>query len=164
MPNNKNIIIAARRVDELVADKRVVVLATRTIGQGLAAAVLFSEDQDADAQMPGMERAVAGARTLEVTIASRDATIDGIEVREGAYIGLLDTVLTHTADTAEDCLLAMLGEVADEVDIGSLFYAPAVGEEAAQAVAERIGEAHPDLELEVHGGGPDLYPYLLVLE
>ncbi len=164
MPNNKNIIMAARRVDELVADKRVVVLATRTIGQGLAAAVLFSEDQDADALMPGMERAVAGARTLEVTIASRDATIDGIEVREGDYIGLLDTVLTHTADTAEDCLLAMLGEVADEVDIGSLFFAPAVGDEAAQALAERIGEAHPALELEVHGGGPDLYPYLLVLE
>ena len=164
MPNNKNIIMAARRVDELVDDKRVVVLPTRTIGQGLAAAVLFSEDQDADALMPGMERAVAGARTLEVTTASRDATIDGIEVREGAYIGLLDTVLTHTADTAEDCLLAMLGEVADEVDIGSLFFAPAVGEEAAQALAERIGEAHPALELDVHGGGPDLYPFLLVLE
>jgi uncharacterized protein len=164
MPNNKNIIMAARRVDELVADKRVLVLPTRTIGQGLAAAVLFSEDQDADALMPGMERAVEGARTLEVTTASRDATIDGIDVREGSYIGLLDTVLTHTADTAEDCLLAMLADVADGVDIGSLFYAPAVGEEAAQALAERIAEAHPDLELDVHGGGPDLYPYLLVLE
>ncbi|MBW6457412.1 MAG: DAK2 domain-containing protein [Trueperaceae bacterium] len=164
MPNNKNIIMAARRVDELVADKRVLVLPTRTIGQGLAAAVLFSEDQEADALMPGMERAVEGARTLEVTTASRDATIDGVDVHEGAFIGLLDTVLTHTADTAEDCLLAMLAGVADEVDIGSLFYAPAVGEEAAQALAERIAEAHPALELEVHGGGPDLYPYLLVLE
>jgi uncharacterized protein len=164
MPNNKNIIMAARRVDELVADKRVLVLPTRTIGQGLAAAVLFSEDQDAEALMPGMERAVEGARTLEVTTASRDATIDGVEVREGSFIGLLDTVLTHTADTAEDCLLAMLADVVDEVDIGSLFYAPAVGEEAAQALAERIAEAHPDLELDVHGGGPDLYPYLLVLE
>ena len=164
MPNNKNIIMAARRVDELVADKRVLVLASRTIGQGLAAAVLFSEDQDADALMLGMERAVEGARTLEVTTASRDATIDGIDVREGSFIGLLDTVLTHTADTAEDCLMAMLADVAAEVDIGSLFYAPAVGEEAAQALAEQIAEAHPDLELEVHGGGPDLYPYLLVLE
>jgi uncharacterized protein len=54
--------------------------------------------------------------------------------------------------------------VADEVEIGSLFYAAATGEEAAQRLAERIAEAHPDLELEVHGGGPDLYPYLLVLE
>ena len=164
MPNNKNIIMAARRVDELVADKRVLVLPTRTIGQGLAAAVLFSEERDADDLVPGMERAVEGARTLEVTTASRDATIDGIDVREGSCIGLLDTVLTHTADTPEDCLMAMLADVADGVDIGTLFYAPAVGEEAARALARRIAEEHPELELEVHGGGPDLYPYLLVLE
>ena len=164
MPNNKNIILAARRVAELVPEKRVLVLPTRTVGQGLAAAVLYSEDRDADALLPGMERAVAGARTIEVTTASRDATIDGIEVREGSFIGLLDTVLTHTADTAEDCVLAMLAGVADEAEVGSLFFAPAVGEGAARALAERIAEAHPDLELEVHGGGPDLYPYVLLLE
>ncbi len=164
MPNNKNIILAAERVDELVPEKRVVVLPTRTVGQGLAAAVLFSEERDAESLLAGMERAVAEARTLEVTIASRDANIDGIEVREGAFIGLTDSVLTHTADTPEDCLMAMLDEVAADVEIGSLFFAPAVGEEAAQAMAARIAEAHPDLELEVHGGGPDLYPYVLLLE
>jgi len=164
MPNNKNIIMAAKRVDELVPDKRVLVLPTRTVGQGLAAAVLFSEEQEADALLPGMERASAGAKTLEVTVASRDATIDGIEVREGAFIGLVDTVLTHTDETAEGCLLAMLDDVGGEAEVGSLFFAAATGEEAAAALAERIAEAHPDLELEVHGGGPDLYPYLLVLE
>lgn len=164
MPNNKNIILAAQRVDELVADKRVVVLPTRTVGQGLAAAVLFSEDREADDLMPGMERAVAGSRTLEVTQASRDATIDGIEVHEGAYIGLLDGVLAHTAETSEDCLLGMLDRAAQDAEIGTLFYAPAVGEEAAAALAERIAEAHPDLEVEVHGGGPDLYPFVLLLE
>ncbi len=164
MPNNKNIIMAAKRVDELVPDKRVVVLPTRTVGQGLAAAVHFSEEQEADALLPGMERASAGAKTLEVTVASRDATIDGIDVREGAYIGLVDTVLTHTDASAEGCILAMLADVAGEAEVGSLFYAAATGEEAAAALAERIAEQQPDLELEVHGGGPDLYPYLLVLE
>jgi len=140
------------------------VLPTRTVGQGLAAAVLFSEERDAESLLTGMERALAEARTLEVTTASRDANIDGIEVHEGAFIGLTDSVLTHTADTPEDCLMAMLDEVAGDVEIGSLFFAPAVGEEAAQAMAARIAEAHPDLELEVHGGGPDLYPYVLLLE
>jgi uncharacterized protein len=164
MPNNKNIVMAARRVAELVPDKQVAVLPTRTVGQGLAAAVLFSDDQDVEALLPSMERAAAGSRTLEVTVASRDATIDGIEVHEGAYIGLLDAVLTHTAATAEDCLLAMLDEVAGEAEIGSLFFAAATGEEAAAALMERIADAHPDLELEVHAGGPDLYPYLMLLE
>jgi uncharacterized protein len=147
-----------------VPDKQVAVLPTRTVGQGLAAAVLFSDDQDVEALLPSMERAAAGSRTLEVTVASRDATIDGIEVHEGAYIGLLDAVLTHTAATAEDCLLAMLDEVAGEAEIGSLFFAAATGEEAAAALMERIADAHPDLELEVHAGGPDLYPYLMLLE
>jgi uncharacterized protein len=164
MPNNKNIVMAARRVAELVPDKQVAVLPTRTVGQGLAAAVLFSDDQDVEALLPSMERAAAGSRTLEVTVASRDATIDGIEVHEGAYIGLLDAVLTHTAATAEDCLLAMLDEVAGEAEVGSLFFAAATGEEAAAALMERIADAHPDLELEVHAGGPDLYPYLMLLE
>jgi uncharacterized protein len=164
MPNNKNIVMAARRVAELVPDKQVTVLPTRTVGQGLAAAVLFSDDREVDELLPAMERAAAGARTLEVTVASRDAALDGIEVREGAHIGLVDAVLTHTADSAEDCLLAMLADVGDDAEIGSLFYAAAVGEEAATALTERIAEAHPDLELEVHGGGPDLYPYVMLLE
>jgi uncharacterized protein len=164
MPNNKNIVMAARRVAELVPDKQVTVLPTRTVGQGLAAAVLFSDDREVDELLPAMERAAAGSRTLEVTIASRDATLDGIEVREGAHIGLVDAVLTHTADGAEDCILAMLADVGDDAEIGSLFYAAAVGEEAAAALIERIAEAHPDLELEVHGGGPDLYPYVMLLE
>jgi uncharacterized protein len=164
MPNNKNIVMAARRVAELVPDKRVAVLPTRTVGQGLAAAVLFSDDQDVEALLPSMERAAALSRTLEVTVASRDATIDGIEVHEGAYIGLLDAVLTHTAATAEDCLLAMLEEAAGDAEIGSLFFAAATGEEAAAALMERIAGAHPDLELEVHAGGPDLYPFVMLLE
>jgi uncharacterized protein len=164
LPNNKNIILAAERVAELVPEKRVVVLPTRTVGQGLAASVAFSEGADVDTVVPAMERAAKDARTLEVTVASRDASIDGVDVREGAFIGLLDGALVHTADSAEGCVLAMLDDVAEDAELATLFYAVATGEEAARALIERIEEAHPDLEVEVHGGGPDLYPYLMVLE
>ena len=164
MPNNKNIILAAQRVDELVPEKRVLILPTRTIGQGLAAAVMFSEESEAEALLAAMERAVAGSRTLEVTSASRDALIDGLDVREGSFIGLVDSVLRTTAATAEDCLMAMLALGVEDYEIGSLFYAPAVGEERAQALAERIQSEHPHVEVEVHGGGPDLYPFVLTLE
>jgi uncharacterized protein len=164
LPNNKNIILAAERVAEIVPEKRVHVLPTRTVGQGLAATVQFVEGEDVEALLPGMADASASAHTLEVTIASRDASIDGVDVREGSYIGLVDGTLRETADDAEGCLLALLPFVIDEVDIGTLFYAAATGESAARAVADRIAEAHPDLEVEVQGGGPDLYPYLMVLE
>ncbi|MDF1524302.1 MAG: hypothetical protein P1P87_15980, partial [Trueperaceae bacterium] len=164
LPNNKNIILAAERVPELVPEKRVVVLPTRTLGQGLAAVVAFAETEELDALLPAMERAAKGARTLEVTMASRDASIDGVEVSEGAAIGLLDGALVHTAPTPEACLLAMLADVADDAELGTLFYAVATGEVAAKQLAARIEEAYPDLEVEMHGGGPDLYPYLMVLE
>ena len=164
MPNNKNIILAAQRVDELVPEKRVLVLPTRTIGQGLAAAVMFSEESEAETLLPTMERAVAGSRTLEVTSASRDALIDGLDVREGSFIGLVDSVLRTTAATAEDCLMAMLALGVEDFEVGSLFYAPAVGEERAAAMVERIVAEHPNLEVDIHGGGPDLYPFLLTLE
>lgn len=164
LPNNKNIILAAERVAELVPEKRVVVLPTRTVGQGLAASVAFDEGGDVDAVVASMKRAADGARTLEVTVASRDAHVDGVDVREGASIGLLDATLVATAATPEDCLLQMLEGVADDAELATLFYAVATGEEAAQALVARIAEAHPDLEVEVHGGGPDLYPYLLVVE
>jgi len=164
LPNNKNIILAAERVAELVPEKRVVVLPTRTLGQGLAASVAFSEGSEVDAVVPAMERAAKDARTLEVTVASRDASIDGVDVHEGAYIGLLDGALVQTSETAEACMLAMLEGVADDAELGTLFYAVATGEEAAHALVGLIEEAHPDLELEVHGGGPDLYPYLLIVE
>jgi len=164
MPNNKNIILAAERVAELVPEKDVHVLPTRTMGQGLAAAVVFQEDVPAEQLLASMARAMDGSRTLEVTVASRDASIDGVNVIAGKHIGLVDNKLTHTADTAEDCLLNMLEAVAEDAELGSLFYAPAVGEDAAQALLERIGAVHPDLELELHAGGPDLYPYLLMLE
>lgn len=164
MPNNKNIILAAQRVAELVPGKRVLVLPTRTIGQGLAAAVAFSEDAEADALLPAMERAVAGSRTLEVTSANRDALIDGLDVREGSFIGLIDGVLRHTAASAEACLMAMLAAGSDDFEVASLFFAPAVGEERALALAALIAGDHPQLAIDLHNGGPDLYPFVLTLE
>src|SRR5690606_19713153 len=86
MPNNKNVIMAAERVPEVVADKRVVVLPTRTLGEGLAAAVAFSEDGDPDEVIAEMEGAARGAKTLEVTSASRDVQLPGVDVQEGQAI------------------------------------------------------------------------------
>ena len=163
MPNNKNIIMAAERVGELVPDKRVRVLPTRTIGQGLAAAVLFQDSVDIDALFEEMRAAADGALTLEVTTASRDADIDGVRVRVGDAIGLADGVLRVAEADAEACLLALLRANASDYGVATLFHATEVAERVPQLV-ERIGQAHPDLELEVHAGGPDLYAYVMVLE
>jgi len=164
MPNNKNIVMAAERVAELVPDKTVRVLPTRTLGQGLAAAVAFNEDMGLTESLAEMERAAKGAVTLEVTTASRDAELDGVAVREGQAIGLADGVLAVARDEPDECLLGLLEGRGDSHDILTLFHNSAVSEERAAAVVGAIAETYPDLEVELHSGAPDLYAYLAVLE
>ena len=164
MPNNKNIVMAAERVQELVPDKTVTVLPTHTLGQGLAAAVLFQESEDVASLVPSMREAADASVTLEVTLASRSATIEDVEVSEGDYIGLADGQLKVADEDPDACLLALLEERAEHYEIATLFYSAALGKERAEAVAERIQEAHPELELELLPGAPDLYPYLMSLE
>ena len=164
MPNNKNIVMAAERVAELVPDKTVKVLPTRTLGQGLAASVVFNEGMGVDDALEEMRQAADGAVTLEVTTASRDVELDGVAVREGQAIGLADGVLVVAHDDVDECLLALLDGRGDDKDVASLFHSVDVAPDKAEAVVERIAEQFPDLEVELHSGAPDLYAYLAVLE
>jgi hypothetical protein len=164
MPNNKNIVMAAERVVELVPERDVRVLPTRTLGEGLAAAVAFRQDAEPDELIDEMRGAAEAAVTLEVTTASRDATIDEVAVQEGEYIGLVDGKLKASGATPEEVLRDLVDEEGEEAEIGTLFHAASVEEEAAQELAEALMEAHEDLDVEVHPGAPDLYPYLMVLE
>ena len=164
MPNNKNIVMAAERVAELVPERDVRVIPTRSLGQGLAAAVLFDENADPDGLRDAMLEAADASHTLEVTTASRDATIDDVDVREGQFIGLADGVLRVASATPEEALHALVDVFASEAEVATLFHASSIPEEAAAAVADALMERHEDLEVEVHAGAPDLYPYLLILE
>jgi len=164
MPNNKNIIMAAERVAELVPEKTVRVLPTRTLGAGLAAAVAFSEEQGVDELFDAMAAAADSSRTFEVTTASRNAEIDGVDVRQGDAIGLVDGKLVTRADTPSECLVALATEHGRDHDIATLFYSADVGPDGAQAAAELLAEAAPDLEVELQPGAPDLYPFLMALE
>ena len=165
MPNNKNIILAAERVGELVEGKTVKVLPTKSIGQGLAAAVLFNDAAEPDELFEEMQSAVAHALTLEVTTASRDASLDGLEVSAGDYIGLVNGELKITAPRPDACIMQML-EAADnaDYDIATLFYSPTVEQEEAEGLVARLEEKFPALELELHPGAPDLYYYVMALE
>jgi hypothetical protein len=164
MPNNKNIIMAAQRVDELVPEKNIAVLPTRTLGQGLAAAVVFNENQLPDEQLPDMQEAADNAMTLEVTTASRTVTINEVEVKEGEFIGLANDVLKVSAKTPEGCLRDMLEPIAGDYSIATLFYSTSVGEEKANDFLEQLQELFEDLEFELHSGAPDLYHYVVALE
>lgn len=164
LPNNKNIFMAAERVAELVTDKEIEVLPTRTMGAGLAAAVQFQEGLPLAELLPAMEEAAKGAMTLEVTTASRSVTIEDVEVSEGEFIGLANERLELSAHDPRSCLLELLERHAGEYEIGSLFYSSAIEAAEADELAGEIAEKFPELELEVRAGAPDLYPFVVALE
>ncbi len=164
MPNNKNIIMAAERVGELVEDKTVHVLPTRTLGQGLAAAVLFQEGADTEDLLTDMREAANSSLTLEITSANREVELNGVSVLDGDAIGLADGELVASARGYVDVLMELLEGRAEEYEIATLFYSSDVGKETAEKTLAQVQRAHPDLEVELHAGAPDLYPYLMVLE
>ncbi|MEZ4607917.1 MAG: DAK2 domain-containing protein [Deinococcales bacterium] len=164
LPNNKNIIMAAKQVSQLVKDKRVKVIETRTLGQGLAAAVNFQDRLDSNKLLERLNEAARSAITLEVTTASRSATIDGVAVKDGQYIGLIDGKLKVADEDAKSCLKALFEEVADEVEIATLFYNNNFDAEEIENLVEDLIEDFGDLDFEAHPGSPDLYHFVVALE
>lgn len=163
-PNNKNIIMAAERVQDLVQDKEVIVLPTRNLGQGLAATVLFNDQAEKEDLLEEFHEAISHARTLEVTTASRDAEIDGVKVQDGQSIGLLDGKLVQAADSPEAALKALLSDIADDAEIATLFYNNEVSKDQVEALCAELADDFDDLELELHAGGPDVYQYVMAVE
>ncbi len=164
MPNNKNIIMAAERVGELIPEKHIRVLPTRTLGEGLAAAVLFDENSEVDELYGKLQEAAEHACTLEVTKASRTAVVEGVAVTEGEFIGLQNGQLKAAAASPETCMSELVENVAADYELGVLFYSSAVGRERAEALHKQLAEQFDGLELELHAGSPELYAFVLTLE
>jgi dihydroxyacetone kinase-like predicted kinase len=166
LPNNRNIVLAAQRVAELVPDKEVRVLPTTTTGEGLAAAIAFEPQRDLPVgeEVANLEHAAAGTLTIDVTTATRTVDLNGVAVKEGSFIGLADNELRVSSATALEALLAVLREHAEEFDVATLFHNATIGSDGAREAAERISSEFPGLELEVHAGAPDLYSFVAILE
>ncbi|MFS8899374.1 DAK2 domain-containing protein [Synechococcus sp. H65.1] len=162
LPNNPNVFMAAEEAARLAreAGKEVHVLRTRTIGQGLAAAVRYDPEREPEELLPEMAEAIGGAVTLEVTWASRDAQVEGLEVLKDKPIGLLDGRLVLVGETPEEVLEGLIRLVQEGKEVLTLFLGPHTPKEAAEAVVQKF----PELAVEILPGGPDQYAYLGVLE
>jgi uncharacterized protein len=164
LPNNKNVIMAAQKAAELETEKRLHVIPTRTLGQGLGASYKFLSDTPVADLLPEMTEASARVLTFEVTRASRTATIDGLEIVEGEVIGLRDDVLVYSGGTPEQAVLEMLKGSYTMQEIVTVFTGPNVTPEVAETLVSSLSEHLPQLGVEVMTGGPDLYDYLVTME
>lgn len=168
LPNNKNVLMAAEKAMELM-EGRAVVIPTRTLGQGIGAALAFNAEQPAGELREQMEAGAQAVTTFEVTRASRTTNIttkDGrtLDIADGDVIGLQDDELVQSGGTPEDSVLDMLERGFKGQEIVTVFGGPQKTQEDLDALAARIGKEFPSLEIETHAGGPDLYDYLVTLE
>jgi uncharacterized protein len=165
LPNNSNIVLAAKQAVDLVEDKAIVVIPTKSVPQGMAAMLAFDDKADAEGNSSAMLNAIGSVQSGQVTFAVRDTTIEGIEIKEGDFIGIHDNkIVTANRSLLETChnLLDSMMEAGGEV------VTILTGEEAKESDTESIEaylkEAHPDAEVEVHYGGQPLYAYLFAVE
>ena len=164
LPNNGNVIMAARQAAEL-SQKHIIVVPTKTIPQGIAAMLAFNDQRDLAANAHAMEAAAKHVKTGEVTTATRSVEFNGIKVSEGQIIGLLNDELTTAGDSVEGAVWALLDQMdVNDLEIVTLYYGNGVTADTAETLAAAIRERHSQLEVEVVDGGQPHYDYILSAE
>jgi DAK2 domain fusion protein YloV len=164
LPNNNNIIMAARQAREL-SQKEVVVVPTQTVPQGISAVLAFNYQADLETNAQIMEQASHGVQTAEITTATRDAQINGVSVKAGEIIGLLGGELTASGSTLAEVVQEMLRQMkADEQEIITMYYGGGIVGAEAEKLADEIRASYPDQEVELVDGGQPHYHYILSAE
>ena len=164
LPNNKNIIMAANQAKEVTV-KQVAVVPSRTVPQGLAAMLSLQPDGEVDPVAEKMTKALGMVKTGEITVAVRNVEIDGVNVKEGQVIALLDGKLVTSAVTVEEGVLDMLEKAdASEHELVTLFYGQDMPHTEAHRIADVVREKYSNLEVEVQEGGQPHYQFLISVE
>jgi hypothetical protein len=164
LPNNKNIIMAANQAKEVTV-KRVAVVPSRTIPQGLAAMLSLHPDGELDSVAEKMTKALENVHTGEITVATRSVEIDGVNVKEGQVIALLDGKLVVSAGSVEEGCLGLLEKAkADEHELITLFYGQDMPHAEANRIADVIRKNYSSQEVEVQEGGQPHYHFIISVE
>ena len=165
LPNNKNIILAAQQAESLVEDKKIVVIPSKTVPQGIAAMIGFVQESSVEENKESMIENMSYIKTGQSTYAVRDTVIDDKEIREGNIMGIGDDGILSVGEDIADTTVDMIREMVDEEsEIVSLYYGSDVTEDDANELAKKVEEALPDVEVEVYPGGQPIYYYIASVE
>ena len=164
LPNNKNIILAANTAKTLSV-KQVEVIPTKNVAQGISAILRWNPEGDFQQVVDDMNESLEEADCVEITTATRNVVLNGIEVKKGKIIGLLNGKLMIGADDVEDAALKILEKTdLENRERITIFYGSDLTEDKANSIAKQIEDKYPDHEIEVHYGGQPLYPIIMSLE
>ena len=164
-PNNKNIILAANQARDLTEDKKIIVIPTKTVPQGITAMISFVPEKSPEENESEMLDAISKVRTGQITYAVRDTRIEDNEIHEGDIMGIGDkgilAVGSNKQEVAEATVKAMMS---DDAEVISVYYGADTSEEAAEALGSALEESYPDCEIEINKGGQPIYYYIISVE
>lgn len=164
MPNNKNIFLAAKQAAQMV-EKPVEVVESRSVLEGLSGLFAFSPDVKLQDNAESMREAIEEVTSGQVTIAVRDTTIDGQEIKKDDYMGIIDGKIKLTQKDAKSAAIEMAKAMIDEdSEVVTIIFGEDGNQEEAEAIEEAILEIDEDLEVEIHEGNQPVYPYLISVE
>lgn len=165
LPNNKNIIMAANQAVDLVEDKQIIVIPTKTIPQGITALVNYIPDHSAEENKEQMMSEIENVKTGQVTYAVRDTEIDGKTIKQNDFMGIGDKSILSVGTDLRATTLEMVDAMIDEDSaIVSIYFGSDSDEDSANELAAAIEEKYPDVEVEVNDGGQPIYYYVISVE
>ena len=164
LPNNKNIILAANQARDVTV-KKVAVVPSRTVPQGLAAMLAHNPDGELDSVSEKMTRALSEVKTGEITLATRSVEMDGVNVKEGEVIALLDGRLVASAGSIEEGVMSFLEKAgAAEHELITLYYGEDFSQGDANRIVDLVRAAYPSQEIELQDGGQPHYQFIISVE
>ncbi|HIS27813.1 MAG TPA: DAK2 domain-containing protein [Candidatus Pullilachnospira intestinigallinarum] len=164
-PNNKNIILAANQARDLTKDKKIVVIPTKTVPQGITAVINYVPERSAEENEQAMLEEIGNVKTGQITYAVRDTHIDGREIHQGDIMGIGDhgmlAVGSSVAEVARQTAAAM---VDDDTELISVYYGEDFSQEEAETLGSQLEEAYPSCDVEVNYGGQPIYYCIISAE
>lgn len=165
LPNNKNIILAAEQAKELSEDKKIVVIPSKTIPQGITAVINFVYDKKPEENEQRMIEGMKSVKSGQVTYAVRDTSIDGKEIKQGDFMGIGDKSILSVGKEINITTLELIDCLIDEdSELVSLYYGEDITKDSANDLVSLIENKYPNIDIEVHSGGQPIYYFLLSVE
>jgi len=165
LPNNGNVILAAQQAAQLCEDKQVIVIPTKNVAMGIAAAIAFQADSTPEDNAARMEEAAQRVRTGTVTYAVRDTEYEDLTIKEGDIIGLYNGKIHTVGNSVHDVTRDLMKEIITEDDeLITVYYGKDVAEGDAQALTDELADLYDDCDVEMQMGGQPLYYYLISVE
>lgn len=165
LPNNSNIILAAQQATYLVEDKKILVVPSKTVPQGITAIINYAADKTPEENLESMTEDMKHVKTGQITYAVRNTMIDDKEIRENDIMGLGDHSILAVGQNAESVALETIAAMMDdESELISIYYGCDISEEVAGQLAKKVEEAYPDCDVELQAGGQPIYYYIMSVE